>query len=200
MTKLALTLYLFYLLAAFGWRGWIQYRRTGDHGFRGFSGRVFSIEWIAGASFATSLIALLAAPVAVLLGLLSSPEVPPLVAALGVALALAGFAVTIVAQLDMGASWRVGVDDSERTELVSGGLFRVVRNPIFSGLGLFALGFTLLVPNVLSAAGLLFGALGIELQVRWVEEPFRLRTHGNVYADYARRVGRFLPGLGRIER
>jgi protein-S-isoprenylcysteine O-methyltransferase Ste14 len=199
VTKLALGLYVVYLLVAFGWRGWIQYRRTGDHGFRGSSGRVFSIEWLAGASFVTSLVAFLAAPLAVLLGLLPSPGLQPVVVALGVALALAGFAVTIVAQLDMGTAWRVGVDDSERTELVRHGLFRVVRNPIFSGVSLFVLGFTLLVPNVVSVAGLLCGALGLELQVRWVEEPFLLRTHGNAYADYARRVGRFLPGVGRIE-
>lgn len=39
--------------------------------------------------------------------------------------------------------------------------------------------------------------VGLELQVRFVEEPYLLRTHAT-YASYASRVGRFLPGLGRL--
>jgi protein-S-isoprenylcysteine O-methyltransferase Ste14 len=38
----------------------------------------------------------------------------------------------------------------------------------------------------------------IQMQVRAVEEPYLLRTHGDNYAAYAARVGRFLPGLGRL--
>ena len=41
-------------------------------------------------------------------------------------------------------------------------------------------------------------ALGLELQVRAVEEPYLLRTHGDAYRAYAARVGRFLPGVGRF--
>ncbi|HLS74191.1 MAG TPA: hypothetical protein VK046_10500 [Actinomycetaceae bacterium] len=37
----------------------------------------------------------------------------------------------------------------------------------------------------------------MEIQVRLVEEPYLLRTHGPAYARYTARVGRFLPGLGR---
>jgi protein-S-isoprenylcysteine O-methyltransferase Ste14 len=38
----------------------------------------------------------------------------------------------------------------------------------------------------------------IELQVRVVEEPHLLRTHGQAYEDWAREVGRFVPGVGRL--
>jgi protein-S-isoprenylcysteine O-methyltransferase Ste14 len=95
-------------------------------------------------------------------------------------------------------AWRVGVDPSERTEFVTRGLFQCVRNPIFSALGIFSLGYALLVPNFVSALGLVCGAGGLELQVRCVEEPFLLTTHGESYRDYARRVGRFVPWLGRL--
>ena len=37
---------------------------------------------------------------------------------------------------------------------------------------------------------------GVELQVRFVEEPYLARTHGDTYRDYCRRVGRFIPGVG----
>jgi len=34
--------------------------------------------------------------------------------------------------------------------------------------------------------------------VRAVEEPYLLDTHGDAYRGYATRVGRFLPGVGRL--
>jgi protein-S-isoprenylcysteine O-methyltransferase Ste14 len=36
------------------------------------------------------------------------------------------------------------------------------------------------------------------LQVRAVEEPYLLSVHGDAYATYAARVGRFVPGVGRL--
>ena len=38
----------------------------------------------------------------------------------------------------------------------------------------------------------------VQLQVRVVEEPYLLATHGKTYAAYAARVGRFVPGAGRL--
>jgi protein-S-isoprenylcysteine O-methyltransferase Ste14 len=55
-----------------------------------------------------------------------------------------------------------------------------------------------MVPNLLSAVALLLIVPGLEIQVRRVEEPYLIRIHGDSYRDYARRVGRFLPGVGRL--
>ena len=52
---------------------------------------------------------------------------------------LCGGVLTVVAQRQMGASWRVGIDDRP-TGLVATGLFRFIRNPIFTGLLLFVAG------------------------------------------------------------
>ena len=198
MVGFALALYLLLLLVTFVGRAWVQYRRTGDHGFRGFSGKVASVERLAGVLFVAALVAFLVAPISALLGLFPVRALGVWVSGLGVVLAVLGFALIVRAQLEMGSSWRVGVDPSERTEFVTRGLFQLVRNPIFSALGLFSLGFALLVPNLVSALGLVFGAVGLELQVRCVEEPFLLATHGETYRDYARRVGRFAPWTGRL--
>ena len=197
MAKLALALYLLYLALAFGLRGWVQWRRTGDAGFR-FGGLTASpAERAGGLLFVLALALGLAAPVLELLGVLGAFEglrTP----ALGVLLTLAGIAGTLHAQLEMGSSWRVGVDPSERTALRTDGPFRWVRNPIFSWMILAAAGLALLVPNAASLVGLVALVVGIELQVRLVEEPYLLRTHGETYADWASRTGRFFPGLGRL--
>jgi protein-S-isoprenylcysteine O-methyltransferase Ste14 len=98
----------------------------------------------------------------------------------------------------MGASWRIGVSDEERTDLVTGGWFSVVRNPIYAAMIVGWSGFALIVPTWLSFVAVAMIATGLELLVRAVEEPYLVRTHGEEYRSYASRVGRFLPGVGRF--
>ena len=56
---------------------------------------------------------------------------PSFVAWLGLCLAVGGVVQVAAAQRQMGASFRIGIDDEE-TALVQDGLFRFVRNPIFT--------------------------------------------------------------------
>jgi len=190
---------LFFALA-FGLRGWLQWRRTGSTGFRGISGAVGSAEWLGGMLFVAAMAGVVLAPVAVLAGLVppwAGLDVPP-VRALGLALAAGGIAGTFWAQLDMGDSWRIGVDDRERTALVTGGPFRFVRNPIYTFMTIGLAGLALLTPNTIAAATLVLLVIALELQVRLVEEPYLLRAHGTPYRTYAAHVGRFLPAIGRL--
>lgn len=202
MATLALALYGAYLVVTFGLRTLIQVRRTGSTGFHGLGGRPGSAEWIAGVGFTLALLVGAAAPVLALLNLVE-PFAALDTAALHVAgavLAVGGIATTFYAQVAMGSSWRIGVDEAERTELVTRGPFALVRNPIFAAMLPTGLGLTLLVPSWVSFAGLAGLIAALELQVRVVEEPYLLRIHGEAYADYAGRVGRFLPGVGRLRR
>ena len=97
----------------------------------------------------------------------------------------------------MGDSLRIGVDPDERTALVTAGPFRWVRNPIYSAMLVYVAGVALLVPNPASLAAFGVLALGLDLHVRLVEEPYLAATHGSSYASYAARVGRLaLPGWG----
>ncbi len=107
--------------------------------------------------------------------------------AAGLALCAVGIAGTFAAQMAMGASWRIGVDPEERTELVTGGVFDLCRNPIYTFMIIAWVGFALLVPTwVALAAGVLL-ITGIQIQVRLVEEPHMIRTHGETYLAWARR-------------
>lgn len=119
-------------------------------------------------------------------------------AGLGLALSLAGLAALLWSQSSMGDSLRIGVDPDERTALVTAGPFRWVRNPIYSAMLVYVAGVALLVPNPVSVAAFGVLALGLDLHVRLVEEPYLAATHGNSYASYAARVGRFVPGVGKF--
>lgn len=200
MAVLALVLYLVYLVLAFGLRILIQLRRTGSTGFHGLGGRPGSAEWVAGVGFTVALLVGVAAPVLALLDVvepIAALDVAGVHAA-GIVLAVAGIGTTFYAQVAMGASWRIGVDPGERTELVTTGPFALVRNPIFAAMLPTALGLALLVPSWVAFAGLAGLVAALELQVRVVEEPYLLHAHGTSYAAYAARVGRFVPGLGRL--
>ncbi|MFD0267455.1 methyltransferase family protein [Streptomyces sp. NPDC127106] len=192
----ALVLYLGWAGFAFGVRAAVQRRRTGDAGFRGISGRPGEAAWWAGVLFVAALLGGAAAPIAALAGF-SSLEGGAALRAAGLAVALVGMALTSVAQMAMGASWRVGVDAGERTALVTSGVFARVRNPVFTAMALTALGFALMVPNLLAGAALVTLVVAVQLQVRVVEEPYLASVHGDDYAAYGARTGRFLPGLGR---
>lgn len=194
---LALALYLVYLALAFGLRAWLQWRRSGDHGFRFGGFAASAAERAGGILFVIALVLGLAAPVCELLGALAALE-SLRAPAPGALLSLAGIAGTLHAQLAMGSSWRVGVDPSERTALRTDGPFQLVRNPIFSWMILTAAGLALLVPNAASLVALAALVVGIQIQVRLVEEPYLLRTHGEAYASWASRTGRFVPGIGRL--
>ena len=201
MALWALAFYILYLALAFGGRTTLQLRRTGSTGFKGISGRPLSAEWTGGVLFVSAFLLGLAA---CLLGLVGALEPVALLDGsvghwLGFVLFVAGLTGTLFAQVAMGASWRIGVDEGERTELVTGGPFALVRNPIFSAMVLSFLGLALLVPNVMALVGIAALIVALEVQVRLVEEPYLLRTHGARYADYASRVGRFVPGIGCLK-
>ena len=111
----------------------------------------------------------------------------------GTVIGLAGVALVGVAQVQMGASWRIGLDPEERTDLVTAGVFSIVRNPIYTGMVATAIGVVLLVPNAVALAAVADYVLAVELQARRVEEPYLAAQHGDAYRDYVTRVGRFVP-------
>ena len=198
MTVAALALFALYLAMAFGLRTWVQWRRTGDTGFRGVSGRPGSPEWWAGVLFVLALVAGFLGPVMALAGLAPLPllDATPLQAT-GAVITVVGIAATYLTQVDMGTNWRIGVQAGERTDLVTTGAFALVRNPIFTAMAITGLGLALMVPNVVALSGVVLLVVALELQVRVVEEPYLLSTHGARYAHYTAGTGRFLPGIGR---
>ncbi len=200
MAALSLALLVLYASLAFGGRALVQLGRTGSTGFKGVSGRPGSPGWLGGVLFVVAVGLLLAAPMLDLTGSLEPFAAldGPAGHALGLVLYAFGLAGTLVAQGAMGSSWRVGVDASERTDLVTEGPFAVVRNPIFAAMIPTVLGIALLVPNIAAVAGFFSLVAAVELQVRLVEEPYLRRTHRDGYAAYASRVGRFVPGVGRL--
>jgi protein-S-isoprenylcysteine O-methyltransferase Ste14 len=109
----------------------------------------------------------------------------------GLVLLVVSLVWTAVAQMQMGASWRIGIDKKNRTELVQKGLFAVSRNPIFLGMRLALAGFFLTIPNAVTLLTLGLGDVLMQIQVRLEEEHLK-GLHGEKYAEFCRAVRRWL--------
>ena len=184
----------------FGVRVLIQLRRTGKTGLIGLREGAGPADWLSGILFLAGMAMGAASPVLVLgdhLDPIDALDVGVL-HAVGIILAAFGGLAVFGAQLGMGESWRIGVRDEERTDLITGGWFAFCRNPIYTSMIVGWLGIALMVPTWLGFAAAAVIALGLELQVRFVEEPYLARTHGEAYRAYASRIGRFVPGIGRL--
>ena len=187
---------LAYFIAAFFWRSYVVWKKTGVNPvvFQGsdsahdFIGRIFK-----------ALFAVIVAVVVIYSFMPSTYQyLIPIhwlerswIKLTGIILLLISLAWTILAQAQMGDSWRIGIDTEHRTKLVQRGVFRLSRNPIFVGMIFTLFGLFLVIPNVGTFATLLVGMILIGIQVR-LEEEYLARTHGDEYIEYRRNVRRWV--------
>ncbi len=97
----------------------------------------------------------------------------------------------VFAQIQMSRSWRVGFDEKQKTELVTTGVFKFSRNPIFLGMLTTMVGLFLALPNALTFAVFLLTYVVLQIQVR-LEEVYLRKVHGSAYLEYEKKVGRWV--------
>lgn len=185
-----------YVLAAFFWRSYVVWKKTGINPvvFRGsddahdFIGRVFKL-FLAGVVAVVIVYSFFPSAYPYLLPVSWLEQ--PWIRSAGVVLLIASLIWTVLAQVRMGESWRIGIDNEHKTKLVQTGLFRISRNPIFLGIIVTLLGLFLVIPNAITLLILVLGVVLINIQVR-LEEDYLRRTHGDEYVDFTKRVGRWI--------
>jgi len=97
----------------------------------------------------------------------------------------------IVAQKQMSISWRIGIDEMNKTALVKHGIFSISRNPIFLGMILSVFGLFLVLPNAMTFSLTLATWFIIQIQIR-LEEEFLEKQHGQMYIEYKSKTRRLL--------
>lgn len=114
---------------------------------------------------------------------------------LGLVIAISGTLFATISQIYMAKSWRIGIPDDSQGEkpgeLVSGGPFRISRNPFFTGLVFYYLGLFLMLPNALTLTVLITIWATLNVQIR-LEEDFLVRTIGEPYSRYKSTVRRWV--------
>lgn len=97
-----------------------------------------------------------------------------------------------IARLNLGSSWRVGLDSDTKDKLVTTGLYKFIRNPYFTFLLCFQFSLILIVPNAITLFAFIQSYLLISLQIR-EEEEFLKEKYGESYILYKNSAGRFFP-------
>jgi protein-S-isoprenylcysteine O-methyltransferase Ste14 len=100
--------------------------------------------------------------------------------------------LTVKCWMRMGSDWRMAVSETQKSALITDGLFARVRHPIYALQMLLMLCSLVILPTVpmLLVAIAHLGLMNLKARN---EERHLLKVHGAAYEAYARRTGRFFP-------
>jgi protein-S-isoprenylcysteine O-methyltransferase Ste14 len=108
----------------------------------------------------------------------------------GLVLSAVGTAFFIAAVVTMKSNWRAGFNDDQKTSLVTGGVYKISRNPAFLGFDLLYIGCALCFPNLVNIALTLLVIILFHLQILG-EEKFLATAFGAEYGLYRKKVFRY---------
>ncbi len=200
MTTLLKIFLPIYFLLFFGlamlWRSYIAWKRTGINPYKlgngdtvhDFVGRLFRLTLIVTALivFVFSFLEKYYEWLSPITWMNSS-----MLMIIGIVLLVLALIWVLVAQLQMGDSWRIGIDEKSESTLVQHGLFGVSRNPIFLGMLVMLVGLLLILPTAATLTVTALGFVLIHVQVR-LEENFLVEKYGEDYHRYQMNVRRWI--------
>ena len=133
-----------------------------------------------------------AAPVAELISVFTGISLLPVFARYtGVLAAFAGVMCFAVSVYTMRDSWRAGIPEHDKTEMVTTGICAFSRNPAFLGFDCMYIGVFLLYANVLTGLCTAFAIVMLHMQILQ-EEKFMADTFGSEYEKYRKHVFRYI--------
>lgn len=197
LLKIFLPIYflLFFGLAMF-WRSYIAWKRTGINPYKlgngdtvhDFVGKLFRLTLIVTALivFIFSFLEGYYEWLSPITWMNSSP-----LTIVGIVLLSLALIWVLVAQLQMGDSWRIGIDEKSESNLVQHGLFGISRNPIFLGMLVMLVGLLFILPTAVTLTVAVLGFVLIHVQVR-LEEAFLSEKYGEGYRKYQMNVRRWI--------
>jgi len=96
---------------------------------------------------------------------------------------------------DLGTNWSITLEVREQHRLITQGVYRRIRHPMYSALVLYSIGHALVIPNwVAGPSNLVAFAILFSLRVH-AEEQMMSEAFGDEYAAYAARSKRLVPGV-----
>lgn len=110
---------------------------------------------------------------------------------LGILLTVLGVMIFIISILQMKDNWRAGVQRDEKTNLVTGGIYTISRNPAFLGFNLMYVGILTTFFHWYLCLATILAVIFFHLQIVYVEEPFLVEKFGKAYLDYKHKVYRY---------
>jgi protein-S-isoprenylcysteine O-methyltransferase Ste14 len=110
---------------------------------------------------------------------------------IGIMFCYIGLIIFLLALISFGKSWRIGIDENNSNELITNGMFKYSRNPIFLFMDIYFVGIMLIYPNIVFILLAMGTIVGIHLQILR-EEEFLLKKFGEKYIEYKNKTRRYI--------
>lgn len=99
--------------------------------------------------------------------------------------------ISTASLINLKDSWRVGVLENQKTELITSGIYRFTRNPYFVSYFLMFTAYTILLQNLILLGLSLLGFIFVHKMIK-KEEEYLFSLHGKTYTDYKTKVARYI--------
>lgn len=109
----------------------------------------------------------------------------------GFCVAIIGDLIFLISVLCMKDSWRAGIPESDKTKLVTNGIYKFSRNPAFLGFDFMYIGVLIMFFNPVNLIFTLFPIVMLHLQILQ-EEKYMEATFGEEYLNYKNKTFRYL--------
>ncbi len=188
--------YCVFLIALFIIPSYLNYKRTGINPFK-FSKEETAINYVGKAYKIISAFAFVTILLNAFLTSTMQYVVPieylqnDILVWVGLGFIHLAFLIIFIAQRNMANEWRIGIDNENKVNLITKGMFGISRNPIFLGVIIVFIGLFLIIPNAVTVVILVSGVIVIQVQVR-LEEEFLLNQLGKEYKEYISKVKRWV--------
>ncbi len=109
---------------------------------------------------------------------------------IGAVLISTGLILSTLASLSLKNSWRIGVDEKEKTDLIQNGMYRFSRNPYFFSYDIVLLGMAVCFPAPLLIIPAVITMIMFHLMI--LKEEKHLEINHTEYNKYKNKVRRYL--------
>ena len=110
---------------------------------------------------------------------------------LGLGLLFLNLIVSGASLINLKDSWRVGVLEDQKTQLVTTGIYQFTRNPYFVSYFLMFAAYTVLLQNLILFGLSILGFLFVHKMIM-KEEKYLYSVHGDAYVEYKTKVPRYV--------
>jgi protein-S-isoprenylcysteine O-methyltransferase Ste14 len=110
---------------------------------------------------------------------------------IGIFITAAGVSIFIIAIISMKTSWRVGIDKSTKTELITSSVYKYSRNPAFVGFDLMFIGVAFTYTGAFTIFLTLINIFAIHNLILQEEKHLKA-VFGNAYIKFMNKTPRYI--------
>ena len=123
-------------------------------------------------------------------------RLPAIVPGIGTAMMISSIWLFWRSHVDLDRNWSVSLEIREGHELVSHGVYRRIRHPMYASIWLWAFAQGMMLQNWLAGWAVVPAFTAMYCLRASREEQMMCENFGDEYREYARRTGRLIPRFG----